>query len=291
VAATGSAVEDTVKAAAPLAGPAQDTVTQVAGTVGRVTGPEGPVARVGASTAEATGSVVERVTRPAAPVAGAADRVVSGAQRVVDRTLRGAPGVDETLRGVDETLRGVDETLRGATPVDETLQGATGAGRAALRDSGSAGAAAGPGSPRIGRMSDHPARGESSQAAQLRLRGTLAPERPGANFQGTPVSPILTALIPGPPIGLPGAPAGGGVTGAGAAAGSGAIEQPPGPEPVSGAAGGSSAAGASVSFSLCGLALLLATLSLAGPALRRRLPRRPVIAWPAAFVPLLERPG
>jgi hypothetical protein len=294
VAATGSAVENTVKAAAPLAGPAQDTVTQVAGTVGRVTGPEGPVARVGASTAEATGSVVERVTRPAAPVAGAADRVVSGAQRVVDRTLRGAPGVDETLRGVDETLRGatgVDETLRGATPVDETLQGATGAGRAALRDSGSAGAAAGPGSPRIGRMSDRPARGESSQAAQLRLRGPLASERPGATFQGTPVSPILTALIPGPPIGLPGAPAGGGHTGAGAASGSGASDLPPGPEPVSGAAGGSSAAGASVSFSLGGLALLLATLSLAGPALRRRLPRRPVIAWPAAFVPLLERPG
>src|SRR5687767_10077181 len=48
VAATGSAVETTVTAAAPVAGPAQGAVTQVAGTLGRVTGPQGPVAGVGA---------------------------------------------------------------------------------------------------------------------------------------------------------------------------------------------------------------------------------------------------
>jgi hypothetical protein len=274
VAATGSAVEDTVTAAAPVAGPAQDTVAQVAGALGRVTGPEGPVARVGASTAGATGSVAERMTRAAAPVAGVADRVSRGARQAVDETLHGAAGLDRTVRG--------------ATGVDEALQGASGAARGALRDSGTAGA--GQGSPRIARLSG-PAGGETSRASRLRLRGTAAPEGPGATLPGELASPVLTPLIPGPPIGLPGAPAGGGDTGSAAVAGSGALELPSDTGPVSGAAGGSSAASASVSFSLGGLALLLATLSLAGPALRRRLSRRPVIAWPAAFVPLLERPG
>jgi hypothetical protein len=276
VAATGSAVENTVTTAAPLAGPAQGAVTQVADTVGRVTGSEGPVARVGASTADATGSVVERVTRTAAPVAGAADRVVSGARQAVDKTLYGATGVDETLRG--------------ATRVDDALHGATGTARGVVRDSGTAGAAAGQGSPRVERLSGPPTGGELSQASRLRLSGPPAADRPGATLPGSPVSPILTPLIPGPPIGLPGAPAGGGDTGS-AAAGSGALELPSDSAPVSGTAGGSSAAGASVSFFLGGMALLLATLSLAGPAVRRRLSRRPVIGWPAAFVPLLERPG
>jgi hypothetical protein len=283
VAATGSAVEDTVSAAAPIAGPAQGAVTQVADTVGRVTGSEGPVARVGAGTAAVAGSVVEKVTRPAAPVAGVADRVVSGTGRTVDRALRGVSRPAETLRGAT----GLDRTLRGATSVDETLQGAP---RAALRDTGAAGAAAGQGSPRIARLSGGGGAGETSRASRLQLREPAATERPVATLPSKPVSPILTPLIPGPPIGLPGAPAGGGDTGS-AAAGSGLLELPSNPAPVSGTAGGSSASGASVSFSLGGLALLLATLSLAGPALRRRLPRRPVIAWPAAFVPLLERPG
>jgi hypothetical protein len=245
VAATGSAVEATVTAAAPIAAPAQKTVTHVAGRVTRVTGPDRPVARVGASTADATGSVVERVTRPAAPVAGAADRAAH------------------------EARRAVDETLPGATAVDDALQGATGTARGAERDSGTTGAG----------------------ASRLRLRGAGAAERPYAALPGKPISPIFTPLIPGPPIGVPGMPAGGGDTGSAAVPGSGALELPSDTAPVSGTAGGSSAAGASVSFSLGGMALLLATLSLAGPALRRRLPRQPVIGWPAAFVPLLERPG
>ena len=276
VTATGSAVEDTVTAAAPVAGPAQGAVTQLAGTVGRVTGPDGPVARAGASTAGATGSVAERVTRTAAPVAGVADRVAQSARQAVDETLRGAAGLDETIKG--------------ATGVDETLQGASGAARGALRDSGTAGAAAGQGSPRIARLPG-PGGGESSRASRLHLGGADASERPGAPFTGELASPVLMPLIPGPPIGLPGAPAGGGGTGSAAAASSGALELPADTEPVSGAAGGSSAASVSVSFSLGGLALVLATLSLVAPALRRRLSRRPVIAWPAAFVPLLERPG
>src|ERR687896_485947 len=171
VANTGSAVETTVTAAAPVAGPAQDAVKQVAGTVGRVTGAE--------------------------------------------------------------------------------------------------------------------------NSPPLRLRDTAASDRPARVLPGPGAerfSSVFTPLIPGPPIGLPGTPAGGG-DGGPSSAPSGALELPADSERAAGVVGGSSAAGASVSFLLGGLALLLATLSLAGPALRRRLPRRPVMGWPAAFVPLLERPG
>jgi hypothetical protein len=260
VAATGSAAETTVAAAAPVAGPAQDAVTQVAGAVGRVTGPKGPVARVGVGTSNATGSVVERVTKTAAPVADVVDRVAPEAQ----------PTVDDTLNAL------------------------TGAARSAVRDSGAPGAAAKPGSPRVERLAEaRAARAETSLASRLRLRGTAAPERPEIALPGSGAerfSSVFTPLIPGPPIGLPGTPAGGGDTSP-AAAPSGALELPSDTEPAAGVFGGSPAAGASVSFSLGGLALLLATLSLAGPALRRRLPRQPVMGWPAAFVPLLERPG
>jgi hypothetical protein len=293
VAATGSAVERTVTVAAPLAGPAQDTVTQVAGAVGRVTGPQGPVAegltRAAAPVAGAVDRLsgpappvrgtVERLTRAVAPVAGAVERVVPGGRRTDDEP----PGAATT----------VDETIQGATGVDEALRDATGTARQAGADNGTAGAVAGQGSPRVERLSGPPSGGETSRASQLRLRGTAASEPadmalPGSH--GEPLSSIFTALIPGPPIGLPGTPVGGDDRGS-AAADSGAPGPPAGPDPVPGPAGGSSAAGASLSFVLGGLALLLATLSLAGPALRRRLPRRPVIAWPAAFVPLLERPG
>jgi hypothetical protein len=260
VAATGSTVETTVTAAAPVGGPTQDAVTQVAGTVGRITGPKGPVAGVGEGTSNATGSVVERVTKTAAPVADVVDRVAPEAQ----------PTVKETLHNV--------------------TRAAPGAGS----DSGSAGAPAGPRLPAVKRLSETRAAGaDTSSASRLRLRGTAAPERPEAGLPtwgAERFSSVFTPLIPGPPIGLPGPPAGGGDTSS-AAAPSGALELPSDTSPAAGIFGGSSAAGASVSFSLGGLALLLATLSLAGPALRRRLPRQPVMGWPAAFVPLLERPG
>jgi hypothetical protein len=256
LAATGAAVESTVTTAAPLTGPAQETVTQVAGAVGRVTGPEGPVAGVTRSTSGAAESVMEQVRRTAAPVAGVADRVVRETQPAVD----------------------------------ETLQGAVGATRAAVEGDGARSASAGQGSPRVERLSGGRATGaETPRASGLRLRGTAAaPEHPETALPGpladTTVAPVFTALIP---IGLPPAPAG---DASSTGASSGALEPPAQPEPVSASAGGS-AGGAFVSFSLGGLALLLAAFSLAGPALRRRLPRRPVIAWPAAFVPLLERPG
>jgi hypothetical protein len=62
-------------------------------------------------------------------------------------------------------------------------------------------------------------------------------------------------------------------------------------DPVFGAVGSSFASGASASLLFGGFAVLLTALSLAGPALRRRLRSRPAMSWPAAFVPLLERPG
>jgi hypothetical protein len=253
VANTGSAVETTVAGSAPVAGPGQDALKQVAGTVGRVTGPQGPVARVGAGTANATGSVVERVNKMAAPVKDVVDRVAPEAQ----------PAVDDTFEAVTGTVH------------------------SAVHDGG------GPGSPRVERPSAPAAGPETSPASRLRLREKAASERPERVLPGAGAerySSVFTPLIPGPPIGLPGTPAGGG-DGGPSSAPSGALELPADSEPAAGVVGGSSAAGASVSFLLGGLALLLATLSLAGPALRRRLPRRPVMGWPAAFVPLLERPG
>jgi hypothetical protein len=175
VANTGSAVETTVTVAAPVAGPSQGAVTQVARTVGRVTGPQGPVARVGAGTANATGSVVERVTNTAAPVGDVVERVAPEAQ----------PAVDDTLQAVTGTVR------------------------SAGRDGGAPGATAGPGSPRVDRPSG-PAAGPKTPPA-LRLRDTAASERrervlPGSGAER--FSSVFTPLIPGPPIGLPGTPAG-----------------------------------------------------------------------------------
>ena len=258
VAATGSTVEQTVTTVAPVAGPAQGAVTQVADTVGRVTAPEGPVGRAGAGTANTTQSVVERVTRTAPPVADVVKRVAPEAQ----------PAVGDTLQTVTGTLR------------------------SAAHDGGGPGAASGPGSPRVERPSSPAAGPETPPASRLRLRDTAASDRAERVLPGPGAerfSSVFTPLIPGPPIGLPGTPAGG--DDGPNSAPSGALELPADSEPAAGLVGGSSAAGASVSFLLGGLALLLATLSLAGPALRRRLPRRPVIGWPAAFVPLLERPG
>jgi hypothetical protein len=258
VAATGSTVEKTVTTVAPVAGPAQGAVAQVAGTVGRVTGPAVPVNRVAVGTGNATGSVVERVNRTLKPVA-----------EVVDRVAPEAPPV-----------------------VDDTLQTVTGTVRSAGHDGGGPGAASGPGSPHVERPSGPAAGPETSPPTRLRLRDTAASDRPERVLPAPGAerfSSVFTPLIPGPPIGLPGTPAGG--DGDPSSAPSGALERPADSEPAAGVVGGSSAAGASVSFLLGGLALLLATLSLAGPALRRRLPSRPVMGWPAAFVPLLERPG
>ena len=64
------------------------------------------------------------------------------------------------------------------------------------------------------------------------------------------------------------------------------------PESGFGFRAGSAAAGASAGFLFGGaLALLVATLLLAGPRLRRQLPVPPAVCRPAAFLVVLERPG
>src|SRR5918999_345000 len=94
VANIGSAVETTVTAAAPVAGPAQDAVKQVAGTVGRVTGPQGPVARIGAGRANATepvADVVKRVAPEAPPAVDDTRQTATGTVRSAGHD-GGAPG-------------------------------------------------------------------------------------------------------------------------------------------------------------------------------------------------------
>ena len=262
VANTGAAVEDAVTAAAPLAGPAEDTVTQIAGTVARATGPTGPVARVGTSTAAATGSVAKRVNTAAAPVAGAADRL--------SREVR--PAVDSAVHGVPGTERSAGLHKRPADGVAAT------------------------GSPRVERLGSSAATGDTSRAGHLTLSHPDRAERPGLAGERSPEAlparaPVLPHFTFGPGVAMELAGADSDGVGPSAAAAGAAQDLPSAPEPLSGAGGGSSAAAASTSFVFGGMALLLAALCLAAPALRRRLPRRPVIGWPAAFVPLLERPG
>jgi hypothetical protein len=62
-------------------------------------------------------------------------------------------------------------------------------------------------------------------------------------------------------------------------------------DPAAGGIDGSPASGASAAFSFGGAAVLLATVFLAAAALRRRIPGYRAFCPPAAFVPLLERPG
>ena len=62
-------------------------------------------------------------------------------------------------------------------------------------------------------------------------------------------------------------------------------------DPVSGSVGGSPASGAAAAFSFGGLGVLLAAVFMAASGLRRRIPGHRAISPPAAFIPLLERPG
>ncbi|HEV3376009.1 MAG TPA: hypothetical protein VG126_01885 [Thermoleophilaceae bacterium] len=313
VASAGAAVDNVVTAAAPPAGPAQDAATRTAGTVARVTGAAGSGSRAGTKTTATTGSVAKRVTNAAAPVAGAAEGVVRKARAAADgmaapvrrvaadsghggRLAAGGKGVREELAGgVDTTrelLAGVaaGESTRG--PLEALAGGETARGPLA--------GLAGPlnGSLQRGFASDlgDLGGGETALAAGLLLGGAgglaasgdrsldgfwaFAPFAPSPPL--TPAAPSLTSDLPGAPHGAPSVARG---------TAHAALDLPSAPDPLSGAVGGSPASGASSTFSVGGLALLLATLSLAGPALRRRLPRRPVMGWPAAFVPLLERPG
>jgi len=65
----------------------------------------------------------------------------------------------------------------------------------------------------------------------------------------------------------------------------------PDPAPASSAPGAAAAGGAGGLFFGGGFALLVASLLLAGPRLRRQLSELPVVCRPAAFLAVLERPG
>src|SRR5918992_1436248 len=237
-----------------LTSAATSTVANTGSAVEATVTAAAPVAGPAQDAVKQVAGTVGRVTGPEGPVARVGAGAAKATEPVVERVTRTAPPVADVVKRVAPEAQ---------PAVDDTIQTVTGTVRSAGHDGGAPDAAAGPESPRVER-----------------------PSGPGAeNF-----SSVFTPLIPGPPIGLPGTPAGGG-DGGPSSAPSGALELPADSERAAGVVGGSSAPRASVSFLLGGLALLLATLSLAGPAPRRRLPRRPVMGWPAAFVPLLERPG
>ena len=307
VASAGAAVT----AAAPPAGPAHDAATRTAGTVTRVTGAAGPVGHAGTNAAATTGSVAKRVSNAAAPVAGAAERVVRETQPAVDGVARPVRRVAARADSVREELAGGvergGEHLAGLAGSETTrnrlagLAGDVGASRerlASVVGGASGGPLSGSGRGGFGDLGG-PGAGETARASSLLLGGTGGSEGPAASSdraQGgfwafAPVSPFppFTAVSPSHTSDLPGAPHGAASVARGTA--HAALDLPSAPDPLSGAVGGSSGSGASSISSVGGLALLLATLSLAGPALCRRLPRRPVMGWPAAFVPLLERPG
>ena len=79
---------------------------------------------------------------------------------------------------------------------------------------------------------------------------------------------------------------------AGTPAATHAAAQPgPGSSPASSAPGAAASGGAGGLFFGGGFALLVASLLLAGPGLRRQLAELPAVCRPAAFLVVLERPG
>jgi hypothetical protein len=102
-------------------------------------------------------------------------------------------------------------------------------------------------------------------------------------------SPLaIPPAAPAPATGLGAAPRGAGPDAGTVNAG---LEPPSGPGLPPAGSGTGSMSSTAAGLSLGGLAVLLAALSLARPALTRRLQTRRPARWPAAFVPLPERPG
>jgi hypothetical protein len=64
-----------------------------------------------------------------------------------------------------------------------------------------------------------------------------------------------------------------------------------GRSPAAGAPGAAASSGSGGFFFGGGFALLVASLLVAGPRLRRQLARLPAVCRPAAFLVVLERPG
>jgi hypothetical protein len=205
-------------------------------------------------------------TRPVSTVvetAAAVPPVRTAAETVAAVAAGARPAVRDTARRVrDSAGRAADQAGAGAPRPD----GNGSKPAPALRDSGGKGD------------------GMTAQAARLLTVQAEAAQLPASMPLDAPLA------------GLP-APAGAvaletSATASGSTAAITPSDDPSRPDPPSSPTGGGAAFAAGAgSLLMGGLAVLLATLSLAGPALRRRLPRLTVTAWPSAFVPLLERPG
>jgi hypothetical protein len=251
----------------------------------------------------AADGIAAATTQAAAPAEAAASaQAGSPAHGAVKTVAAARPALQAAVRGVAETVsdagpavRRATETVAAAGPgakpsLDAAIRrtaplgGGDTSGRA---DGGTAASQASPGGA-LGPLRDrHPvgqaAGSVSVQAARLQARRVdrvLGPNLPLRELlrsptREAPIAPTAERSLP--------APVNDAADEARAAPGS--------PPPPSTTAGGTPFSSAATGFSLGGLALLLATLSMAGPALRRRLPSRTATAWPAAFVPLLERPG
>src|SRR5918998_1331503 len=190
---------------------------------------QGPALNVSGLTSAATstvanaGSAVEATVTAAAPVAGPAQDAVKQVAGTVGRVTGPEGPVARVGAGAAKATEPVVERVTGtAPPVADVVK----------------------------RVAP-----EAQPAVDDTIRTVTGTVRSAGHDGGAPdaaaerVSPVFTPLIPGPPIGLPGTPAGGG-DGGPSSAPSGALELPADSEPAAGVVGGSAPARASVSFLL-----------------------------------------
>jgi hypothetical protein len=273
-------------AADPLDG--NQAPADAAAAVDRVTAPATSAGATAAGVAKAAARPVRTAVKTAAtagPVRSAVKTVA--AARSISIVVETAATV-RPVRGVAETAVAVGS---GAPPsVGEAARRATELAAGAIDRAPARGA---PGPPANGggsqpglaiRDSHGKGGAVTAQAARLQTFGTSAPPRSDL----APLEALLAGIPaqPAAPTDLTGARLGAAPTAAQAG-----LDHRSSPDPGATAGGGPAVSTGAASFLMGGLAVLLATLSLVGPALRRRLRSRSVTAWPSAFVPLLERPG
>ena len=253
-----------------------------------------PAAATGAAVTERLGSTVNSAGASASGAVGAVTaarpvrRAVEtvAAARPVSTVVETAAAVPP-VRGAAETLAAVGSSARPAVS-EAAHRVREAAGGADDRAGGSGPASGGNGSKPVPALRDTHGSvgGVTAQAARLLAGRAAAAQHPALAPRDIPLAglpaPLATADIDLAPSGA--APASG-------APDEAAPAPPSSPDPAPVTGGGTAGSAGAASFLMGGLAVLLATLSLAGPALRRRLPRLTVTAWPSAFVPLLERPG
>ena len=248
-----------------------------------------PAAASAAAVSEQLGSTATSAGASASGAVGAvtATRPVRGAVKTV-AAARPVSTVVETAAAVPPVHPAADAVAA----VGSRVSPAAGEAARTLRD-GAGAAIDRAGGPPSGGDAPRPAPalrdtrpeagGTTAQAARFLAVRAEAAQHPDGVLQPAPLAelPAPTSLDPAPSGAAPAA----------VAADAAAPAPPSSPDPAPAAGGGAALSAGAASFLMGGLAVLLATLSLAGPALRRRLPRLTVTAWPSAFVPLLERPG